>query len=230
MERVNVTVNIIGNCLEIVPEGGVKDNSIYTVRIPAITAEGGKKVLRNAKFDFVTAIKPAYCTVDDIKMLVDVFDIQEVDIMRMIRRASEEADFIYSNSHTPPRFDPKVPIDENGKPPFEVGEFVKTKATLLALTRAYVVSGAESGLEGTLGKISFKNGDELASIRKLINDLRKEATKWQEAIRGYIFEGRNESSFALRGNKSLRATPMSVILEDYTRNGNMGYRGSAWRI
>ena len=72
---------------------------------------------------------------------------------------------------------------------------------------------------------SFKNGDELASIKALIDRLRGEAKKWQEAIRGYVFEGRNVSKYALRGNWSLRATPAHAILDDWTRNGNMGFRG-----
>ena len=91
--------------------------------------------------------------------------------------------------------------------------------------RAYAVGGAESGLEGTLGKITFKNGDELASIKALIDRLRGEANKWQEAIRGYVFEGRNVSKYALRGNRSLRPTPAHAILDDWTRNGNLGLRG-----
>lgn len=205
---------MLGNCLEITPDEAIEDNAVYEVRLRNIVSKDGKKEYPSQKFEITTAMTPMYCSVDEIKMLVDVFDIPESTILMMIRRASREADFINGK-----------PVDTSKGIPFEVEQFVAVKASLLALLRAYAVGGAESGLEGTLGKITFKNGDELASIKALIDRLRNEAKKWQEAIRGYVFEGRNVSKYALRGNWSLRATPAHAILDDWTRNGNMGFRG-----
>ena len=214
MQTVSFTYRIFDNCLEIIPDELIKDNAIYTVRIRNLKSKDGTKELPDAKYEITTKMSPMYCSVDDIKTLVDVFDIPESTILMMIRRAGKEADFINGK-----------PVDTTNGVPFEVEQFTAVKASLLALLRAYAVGGADSGLEGTLGKISFKNGDKLASIKALIDRLRREAKTWQEAIRGYVFEGRNVSKFALRGNKSLRPTPASAILDDWSRNGNMGFRG-----
>lgn len=214
MQTVSFTYRIFDNCLEIIPDEPVKDNAVYTVRLRNLKSKDGKEELPSAKYEITTAMTPMYCSVDEIKTLVDVFDIPESTILMMIRRASKEADFINGE-----------PVDTSSGIPFEVEQFVAVKASLLALLRAYAVGGAESGLEGTLGKISFKNGDKLASIKALIDRLRNAAKKWQEAIRGYVFEGRNVSKYALRGNRTLRPTPAHAILDDWTRNGNMGFRG-----
>lgn len=214
MKTVPFTFRVLGNCLEITPDEPIEDNAIYEVRLRNIKSKDGKKEYPNQKFEITTAMTPMYCSVDEIKMLVDVFDIPESTILMMIRRASKEADFINGK-----------PVDTSNGIPFEVEQFVAVKASLLSLLRAYAVSGSESGLEGTLGKITFKNGDELSSIKALLDRLRDAAKKWQEAIRGYVFEGRNVSKFALRGNRTLRPTPAYAILDDWTRNGNLGLRG-----
>ena len=214
MKTVPFTFRVLGNCLEITPDEPIEDNAIYEVRLRNIKSKDGKKEYSNQKFEITTAMTPMYCSVDEIKMLVDVFNIPESTILMMIRRASKEADFINGK-----------PVDISNGIPFEVEQFVAVKASLLSLLRAYAVSGSESGLEGTLGKITFKNGDELSSIKALLDRLRDAAKKWQEAIRGYVFEGRNVSKFALRGNRTLRPTPAYAILDDWTRNGNLGLRG-----
>ena len=214
MKTVPFTFRVLGNCLEITPDEPIEDNAIYEVRLRNIKSKDGKKEYPNQKFEITTAMTPMYCSVDEIKMLVDVFNIPESTILMMIRRASKEADFINGK-----------PVDISNGIPFEVEQFVAVKASLLSLLRAYAVSGSESGLEGTLGKITFKNGDELSSIKALLDRLRDAAKKWQEAIRGYVFEGRNVSKFALRGNRTLRPTPAYAILDDWTRNGNIGLRG-----
>ena len=160
-------------------------------------------------------MKPSYCSIDAIKALVYDFDIPESTILYQIRQASKEADFINGGP---------VQLDQDGNPPFPVEKFVEVKASLLSLTRAYVTGAAHIGLQGTLGQVSFKNGDSLGNINKLISALRDEAEKWQDAIRGYVFPGRNEPAYALRGNYTLRATPASVILRNFSRDVNQGLR------
>lgn len=213
MESVKFTYRVYDNILEITPVDGVQDNSIYTFRIKNLKSINHDKVLDSASIDINTAMIPCYCSIDSIKALVDVFDIPESTIFYFIRSASREADFINGK-----------PVDISRGVPYPVEKFVEVKATLEALTRAYITGGSQSGLEGTLGKITFKNGDKLSSIRTLINDLKKEAKKWQDAIRGYVFEGRNKPSYALRGNHSFRATPVAVILNNYFREGNQGIK------
>lgn len=220
MEKVDISYRVFDNCLEIIPKNGVQDNSIYKLTLKNIKSKEHHKVLNKKILEITTAMTPSYCSVESIKTLVDVFDISESTLFYMIRQASKEADFIYETT-----FGKKIPVDENSNVPYPIEKFVEVKASLLALTRAYVTGTSEAGLEGTLGKITFKNGDELKNINKLIDSLKDETAKWQDAIRGYTFDGKNSPTYALRGNYSIRATPLNIILDDYTRNGNMGLKG-----
>ena len=222
MERVKFTYRVFDNCLEITPVDKIYDNSVYKLTLKNIKSVNKNKILDKAVLEITTAMKPAYCNVNSIKTLVDVFDVPESSILYQIRQASREADFIYAET-----FDgAKIPLDNDGNPPFPVEKFTEVRASQFALTKAYITGTSEAGLEGTLGKITFKNGDELTNINKLITDLKSEAKKWQDAMRCYSLPGRNKPSFALRGNWSWRATPASVILNDYTRSGNMGIHGA----
>lgn len=215
MERINFSYRVFDNCLEIIPDDGIKDNSLYVLTIKDLRSEDQTKVLDKKKFEITTEMKPSYCSIDAIKALVYDFDIPESTILYQIRQASKEADFINGGP---------VQLDQDGNPPFPVEKFVEVKASLLSLTRAYVTGAAHIGLQGTLGQVSFKNGDSLGNINKLISALRDEAEKWQDAIRGYVFPGRNEPAYALRGNYTLRATPASVILRNFSRDVNQGLR------
>lgn len=220
MERVNFSYRVFDNCLEIIPDEGIKNNSVYKLTLRDIRSAEGHKVLDKKTFEITTAMTPAYCSVDAIRTLVDVFDVSESTILFQIRQASKEADFIWRSVYDKP-----IVRDADGNYPFPIERFTEVRASQLALTKAYITGTSESGLEGTLGKISFKNGEELGNIRKLIDDLKKEADKWQDAIRGYVFGGRNTPAYALRGNRSWRATPAAAILNNYNRNGNMGLKG-----
>lgn len=214
METVDFSYRVFDNCLEITPEGGIDDNATYTIKLRDIKSINHDKVLDKAEVKITTAMTPSYCKLEAVKVLVDVFDIPEADILYMIRQASKEADFINGG-----------PVNTVRGVPYEVEKFTEVKATLLALTKAYAVGGAESGLEGTLGKISFKNGSTLKNINNLISQLRREAKIWSDAIRGYKLEGRNAPAFALRGQHTIRATTVETILNNYRREVNQGWEG-----
>lgn len=214
METVDFSYRVFDNCLEIIPDEGIEDNATYTIRLKGIRSINHDKVLEKAEIKITTAMTPSYCKLDAVKVLVDIFNISEADILYLIRQASKEADFINGG-----------PVDTSNGVPYEVEKFTETKATLLALTKAYAITGHDSGLEGTLGKISFKNGTTLSNINNLINQLRRECKIWSDAIRGYKLEGRNKPTFALRGQHTFKATPVEVILNNYRREVNQGWEG-----
>jgi hypothetical protein len=214
VETVDFSYRVFDNCLEIIPDEGIEDNATYTIRLKGIRSINHDKVLEKAEIKITTAMTPSYCKLDAVKVLVDIFNISEADILYLIRQASKEADFINGG-----------PVDTSNGVPYEVEKFTETKATLLALTKAYAITGHDSGLEGTLGKISFKNGTTLSNINNLINQLRRECKIWSDAIRGYKLEGRNKPTFALRGQHTFKATPVEVILNNYRREVNQGWEG-----
>ena len=184
---------------------------MYEIRVKKLKSSDGKFVANNLKISHTTAMTPCYCSITPIQTLVDVFGIPTSTILFFIRQASRQADYINGG-----------PIDTSKGVPYVVEKFTEIEATIEALTKAYVISSNDSGLEGTLGKISFKNGTKLSGIKNLLDVLRRQAKQWKEAIRGYEFEGRNRIAFALKSNRTLRATPVNIILDDYTRNGNLG--------
>lgn len=213
MESVKFTYRIYDNFLEITPVDGIEDNAVYDITIKNLKSEDHHLEAENIKKKITTAMTPCYCSINDVKVMVDILNIPDSTILYLIRDASRQADFING-----------APIDVSHGIPFEVSKYTAVKATLMALGRAYLESADKSGLEGTVGKISFKNGTKVSDINTLISRYRTEEHTWQEAIRGYVFEGRNVSKFALRGDKTIWATPTRKILNDYTRDGNMGWR------
>ena len=213
MENVKFRYRVYDNFLEIIPEDGVKDNSIYTIKIKKISSQDRKSISHNISHEMTTAMRPFYCKVEAVRILIDAFEIPESTIIYMIHKASKQADFINGG-----------PVDISNGVPYVVEKYTEIKATLEALLVAYIVNGNDSGLEVTLGKISFKNGTKLSSIKNLIDDLKKEALVWQDAIRGYILEGRNKPRYAVRSSNiapyTITAIPLSEIIKGYTREFN----------
>ena len=80
-------------------------------------------------------------------------------------------------------------------------------------------------MEGSIGDLTFKNGDSVANLKKLLDTLRRDIKKWQDAIQGYEFAGRAQGKVGLRANRTLRGTPANIILRDFSRNVNLGRDG-----
>ena len=203
---------IYDNCLEIIPKHAIEDNSVYTIKLNGLTTVDGREIPKES-IDITTRMTPCYCSAYAVKILLDDFELPESDILFFIRQASRQAEYINGG---------KPKQDSDGRVAYEIEKYTETKATLDALTKAYVVGNNNAGMEGTVGDLTFKNGDNIENLRKLMNTLRSELKVWQDAIRGYKFEGKNSPTFALIGAHTRRATPAAKILNDYTRNVNMG--------
>ena len=211
-KKIDFTYRVFDNCLEIIPKEEILDNSIYDLRIKNIKSLDGK-VLEDYSAKITTKLTPCYCLIDAVKILLNDFEIPDSEILFFIRQASKQAEYINGG---PPK------LDENGNVPYVIEKYVETKATYDALVKAYISGNNDAGMEGSVGDLTFKNGDTIDNLRKLLTSLKDDIKTWQEAIRGYEFEGRNEMNYALRANFTLRGTPAHVILKDYTRNVNLG--------
>ena len=211
MESVPFTYKVYDNILEIIPNEPILDNSVYTIHIKKIKSADGKSSLSDLKIEHTTAMTPCYCSVTPIQLLVDVFDIPEKTLWFFIRQASRKADYINGG-----------PVDTTNGVPYVVEQFTEVAATILALTKAYIVGSNDAGLEGTVGNVTFKNGETVGDINKLLENLRKFEHMWAEAIRGYEFEGRNHIATARRGDyaPSYELIPVTTLLQDFTRNRN----------
>lgn len=215
-KRIDFEYRVFDNYLEIIPKEPITDNSVYDIKINNLLAKDNKNKSISTTLKIATKLSPCYCNPYSVKVLLNEFELSDIDILFFIRQASRYAEYINGGP---------VTLDSNGNPPFEVEKFVEVKATYDALTKAYVIGNNDAGMEGTLGDLTFKNGDAISNLKKMLDTLKKDLKTWQDAIRGYKFEGRNEMKTGLRSNRTLRATPASIILGDYTRNVNQGKDG-----
>lgn len=182
MERVKFCVKVFDNFLEIIPCDGVKDNSIYEIRLKDIKQDCGHKVLDSETVRFCTKMTPAYTSLESVKALVENCSIPEETILYHIREASRYADYIKKckTSYGKPVLNLDPEIEE-----FQKQQFAKYKAAYECILRFYMDKAAEYGLKGTLGDISFDTNSKLPDISKLLEELKKKVAEWELALQGH---------------------------------------------
>lgn len=210
-ERIKYDIKVFDNFIEIIPEKGMKDNSIYEIRLKGIMAINGTEV-EEQTIKFATAMSPAYCTIMDVSSLMDVVDIPEDIILYNIRESSRYADYIYEKSFPGKRL-------KADKIPFEVKEFVRYKAAKDCMLKIYMSLVSNNMIEGTLGEVKFKTRDQLPDIKKVLDYLDREIKKWLDAIKGYHMEGRAKMKTAIKGYHHGGRNPMASSESSVTPKG-----------
>ena len=202
------SVNIIDNMLIVTPEEPIEDNCQYEIRLKDVRSKDGNATLDSYTCKVVTALSPAYCTVSDVAILVDEFKIPQTTVLYYIREASRYVDYIREVSG----------IDSK-EVTFASREFVKIKAQIDCLLKAYVAKAAGSGLKGTLGEISFEQTEKYASgINDLLDYLWKRLKGWEDALKGnYELEGRAKPSFSIKASQTNKDTYFNEIVNDMER-------------
>lgn len=182
MEKVKCTIRVYDNFMEIIPLDGVKDNSVYEVRIKGLKQYNGYKTLPSETITFCTKMTPAYTSLEAVKSLVENCNISDQTILYHIREASKYADYIKkcktmygANKH----------YAHEEIHAFEKEQFAKYKAAYECVLRFYMDKAAENGLKGTLGDITFDTNTKLPDISKLLAALKKEVTDWELALQGH---------------------------------------------
>ncbi|PTY92890.1 hypothetical protein [Heyndrickxia sporothermodurans] len=198
MERVEHTFKVFDNFIEITPKNGVKDNSVYEIRIKKVKALNKNKTIDDLRIKTTTRLTPSYCSLEAVHSLVDSYDIPDEKTLYYIREASLFAEYVKKESYT----------DDNV--PFEVFQYVKHKAAYDSLMKFYVERSAEGGTKGTLGDISFENSSTFPAIKDLLDVLKTEVDKWVEHMRGNGFEGRVAPASAVRGARSTPGSPYGL--------------------
>jgi len=208
VDKIAVTAAAVGNILEITPADGILDNSKYTIRIKGLKSADGTKILPEKVFTIVTAITPMYCTLNSLKALVDSFGVPEANLLSYIRNASREADFIAGGTA----------VKKGKAVPFEVEQFVRTRATIDCLTRACMDKTLTGGGMYRLGDASLEDSTNSNAFRNMIKLLQDDLKKWQDAIRGYYNEGRVAPKATRIGLKSSSNSDVSQITVDNILN------------
>ena len=180
MERVKCSFRVFDNYLEIIPQDGMKDNSIYEIKIKGLKQEMGHKTLDKLNLKFCTKLKPAYTTIPAVQSLIENCNIEEHTILYHIREASKYADYIKTckdNKFKNPHLDRQVDA-------FQTEQFTRYKAAYECLLRFYMDNAAQVGVKGTLGDVSFET-PSIPDITPLLSTLKDEVEKWSLALQGH---------------------------------------------
>ena len=191
VQKVNYDIKVFDNFIEIIPKDGMKDNSIYEIKLNGIKGVKGQYI-GNQTVKFATGMDPMYCNLMDVSSLLDIVDIPEDIVLYNIREASKYANYIYETTYQ----HKKLKIDSL---PFAVKEFTRYKAAKDCLLKIYMSLVTDNVVEGTLGEVKFKTRDELPDLKKLLTYLDDEIKKWLDAIKGYDLEGRAKMKTAIKG-------------------------------
>ena len=191
-EVIEFTIKSFDDMIQIIPMNGMKDNSIYEVRLKGVKAKNGTDI-ETPIVKFATAMSPMYCGIMDVTSLMDTMSIPDDIILYNIREASRYADYVYATA-----FPYKNKLDSL-KLPFVVKEFTRFKAARDCLLKIYMSLVADNVIQGQLGEVVFKTRPTLPDLNNLLKYLDDEIKKWLDGIRGYNLEGRAKMQTAIRG-------------------------------
>lgn len=204
MERVEYDFKVFDNFIEITPKNGIKDNSIYEIRIKSIKALNKNKQADGYSLKVCTKLTPSYCSLEAVHSLVESYQVPEEKTLYYIREASLFAEYVKKTSY-----------NENDVP-FEVIQYVKHKAAYDSLMKFYIERSAESGSKGSLGEITFENSSTFPAMKDLLGVLKEDVKKWEDHLRGNGFEGRAKPLSVIKGIKA--DAPYGTVMSGYSRD------------
>lgn len=186
MEIVKYKVRAYGNLVEIIPEEGFLDNSIYEIRLKNVQSEDGDEM--NTSIKLCTKLTPLFIDLQSVKSIIEGVDVPDEVILYHIREASRFAEYIKGRK-----------IDEENVP-FEVTQFVKYKAAHECLLRHMISLSSVTGIGGTVGNVTFSERETTKDISKLLEHICKEVAKWIDDVKGFKMEGRAEMKTMIKGS------------------------------
>lgn len=190
MELVKFRANAIENLLEIIPDNGWKDNSVYEITLNNIKDLNGN--VYSKKITVYTKLSPVYSDINAVKSLMSNLDIDDSTILYNIREASRYAQYVAGYE-----------IEEDDIP-FEVSQFVKYRAAHECLLNFSVQQTSTMGITGKVGDVQFNEKETNGDMSKLLALYAAEVAKWMDAVKGYHNEGRARMQKAVKGYCSVR--------------------------
>lgn len=206
MEIIKVNTNVIDNMVQIIPDKGIKDNSIYEITLKNIKDEFGNVFTKT--YTVYTKMSPLFTDVNAVRSLIASIEVDDSTILYHIREASKFAEYIKGE---------KIPEDNI---PFEVTQFVKYRAAHECLLNFSIGQSSSTGITGAVGNVSFSEKETSRDLSNLLKALSDEVAKWNDAVKGYGNEGRAKMQYAVKGYyKSIIAPPgtISPNISDFNR-------------
>ena len=213
MDEVKNKFIIDGKKIIITLDEGVRDNSIYEIRIKKIESAHWKRELNDFSLKFCTKITPSYASLESVRALIDD-EVADERILYNIREASRYAEYIKKESY-------KDDLDI----PFEVTQYVRYKAAYDSLLYFYIQRSASMGEKGTLGEISFEHSTS-SSHKNLLDQLKDEVDYWELHLRGFGFEGRSKPQSAVRSSKTHLNMGLKLASRHESKYGTFFRNGS----
>ncbi|ODV53256.1 hypothetical protein [Lysinibacillus fusiformis] len=170
MSKVEFSVKIYGNTIEIIPSEPVKDNSIYDITFTDVKARLKEKRLEKVCTEVYTKMSPSYCSLESVNSLIDSIDLEDERILYYIKEASRYTEYISGKN-----------FDE-ANVPFNVHQFVKFRATHDAILKLFIEKASEAGRSGKMGELEFKMSDCIDSLKDLLDYLKGESDKWESKV------------------------------------------------
>ena len=186
MELINFDIKVIDNFLKITPKDGIKDNSIYEIRLKNVESKDGQTFSKTYKI--MSSLSPLFVGVQSVRALIDNIPISDDVILYHIREASKFAEYLKNG----------MKIEENNIP-FEVSQFVRYRAAHDCLLSHIINMSSSTGISGKVADVSFSEKETTKDISKLLDHLDKEIKVWEDAVMGYKTMGRTKMVTTVRG-------------------------------
>lgn len=197
-------MKIVGNTVIITPkEGKFLDNSIYEISLIDVESNTGDKL--NATFKLCTKLSPLYIDCNSVRSLIgSEVECDDAEILYHIREASKYADYLIQcererdNDYYSTNTD--CTIDEDNVP-FEISQFVKYQAAYECLIKYMARLSSATGLQGTVGNVTFAEKETNRDMNKLLTSIKDEVNKWSDEVKGYRIEGRARIRSAVKSSR-----------------------------
>lgn len=213
--------NVFDNILELMPEGGFKDNCKYKIILKNIKDENGN--VFNKTIIFYTKLSPLFCDINSVRSIIGDIDVDSSTILYQIRQASRYALYIYDTEGEP--------FTEDNVP-FQVSEFVKYRAAYESLLRFSIKETSATGTSGKVGDVSFSDKETNRDVKNLLTAFQDELAKWRDAVKGYGNEGRAKMRSAVKARKyTTYYSPgyLSPKVDDFDRSIRSGGKNDVLR-
>lgn len=184
MEFITFNKKVINNYIQIIPEGGVLDNSIYEITFKNVKGEDNK-ILNTEKRIIYTKVNPSYASIDTIKTLLADYDIDDSFILQNIREASKLADY-YADIKLNSKIKNALYYSQVGyAQEFEKEQFVRYMVAKICMCKIRADFSISGGVKSTLGEVSMEIASKKNDFETIINDYTAQCEKWKKALQGY---------------------------------------------
>lgn len=176
-QKVKCDIKTFDNYIEITPEDGILDNSIYEIKLYNVKSADGLSELSNQKVVVYTKMSPSYTTIEAVRSLLYNCDIPDSIILYHIREASKFVEYVTNKKY------------DVAAVPFNVFEYVKYKSAYDSLL-SFSVNSVSTGItKGTMGDVSYEKEFSVGDMSDLLKSLKHDLDTWYDSLFGYIQTG-----------------------------------------